>query len=873
MDLIGRVGELGDLTERLRNRRLVTVVGPGGVGKTRLATRAAEVVGPEFEFGAVTVDLTTVDDGAGVGAALAGQLGYADLPSLLGAPSEQPTLIVVDNCEHVLDEAAHVITSVLAACRMPTVLATSRSPLELPDESVLRLGPLGVPDDAVVDEDADALRLLVERARDNGVEITSEDLAEAGEVVRRLDGVPLAIEIAAARLRSLTLTELIAELDARPHALARPRFRGRRRQRSVVDMVEWSLDLADDDLTERFEQLSVFAGPFDVAMADRVLGRASHEEAPASAVLDSLVAESLVVADTSGDAATYRMLHPVRAVGLDRLRRSGKLEVARERQADAIIDFAVATMTRSTDGWDSSVLTDLLGRYDNLVGTLRWTLTADDEPARSLLLVAVLWGVVHQAHTEEIGRLGVATLERWPDPATPGWADAAATVATVRHLLGDPSGAIELALRALPHASSPFAPATLRRVMAQAQRALGNLDESEALFGEGAAVAAERGVHGLAMELRVDQGLVRAEAGDVEGGLAIVDEVRSEAERREAAVNATWALAGRGAILARVGSDDADAALAGAVEESRSIDYPAGLLFGLRFLGARRLDRGEVVGAAASLLEALDELLARGGLNELRMVLDVAAEVLERHGDPDWETIAVTAAAFPITSIAAPVVVAAAERARAGTPVLAPREAYVRCRQALQRIAAGEAPGASDDAAPSMRREGDLWRIRFEGQSVSLRAGKGLDDLATLLAMPGREVAAVDLAGVTIVEDGMPSIDPEARRSYEEGIRSLQEDLEDADRDNDIGRSESLQADLDRLVDELTAATGLAGRTRRTGGASERARSAVTQRIRASIRRIAKHHEALGAHLDASISTGAMCCYRPERVTEWDVRP
>ena len=144
--LVGRHRELHELDERLRTSRLVTIVGPGGVGKTALARTSALTVAPMFAMGVEYVDLTRVEEEAGIPGALAAQLGFDSFDALLSSPADRPVLLVVDNCEHLLDAAAHWLVQILGACQQPTILATSRSPLDIPGESVLPLAPLAVPE-------------------------------------------------------------------------------------------------------------------------------------------------------------------------------------------------------------------------------------------------------------------------------------------------------------------------------------------------------------------------------------------------------------------------------------------------------------------------------------------------------------------------------------------------------------------------------------------------------------------------------------------------------------------------------------------------------------------------------------------------------
>ena len=211
----------------LGHRRLVTIIGPGGIGKTALALAAMERLGGEFPLGAHFVDLSRVGEADAVVGALAAQLGFSSFDALLSSPTDQPALVVVDNCEHVGDAAAAAVAALLAECASPRILATSRSPLDLPGESILALAPLGLPGAGTGDASATAVRLFLDRARHAGTAVQGLDDEEVGELCRRLDGVPLALEIAAARTRSLAVGDILRLLDDGIDVLARPRFRAR----------------------------------------------------------------------------------------------------------------------------------------------------------------------------------------------------------------------------------------------------------------------------------------------------------------------------------------------------------------------------------------------------------------------------------------------------------------------------------------------------------------------------------------------------------------------------------------------------------------------------------------------------------------------
>ena len=167
-------------------------------------------------------------------------------------------------------------------------------------------------------------------------------------------------------------------------------------------------------------------------------------------------------------------------------------------------------------------------------------------------------------------------------------------------------------------------------------------------------------------------------------------------------------------------------------------------------------------------------------------------------------------------------------------------------------------------------RVGDVRTLAFDGAPVQLAATKGLADLGRLIAAPGTEIHCLDLAEAGVEEHASGElIDERARREYEQRVRDLQQEIDEAERDHDLVRADRSRLELDAIVDHLTAALGLGGRARRHTDSTERARSAVTQRIRASIRRIEADHPALGAHLRASVQTGIYCRYQPERPTVW----
>jgi hypothetical protein len=213
---------------------------------------------------------------------------------------------------------------------------------------------------------------------------------------------------------------------------------------------------------------------------------------------------------------------------------------------------------------------------------------------------------------------------------------------------------------------------------------------------------------------------------------------------------------------------------------------------------------------------------------------------------------------------------------------LSRRDAVALARRELRDLLAGtEEPAAAPEPPPvmaaapaeaSFSEHGDYWAVTFAGRTIHAKSSKGMADLRRLLSSPGREIHSLELTGAGVEQSSTGEVlDQTARRQYEQRVRELQADIDAAEADNDYVRAERARIELDTLVDQLAAALGLGGRSRRGAGTAERARSAVTQRIRSTIRRLGAAHPELGRHLQASITTGTYCTYRPEHPVDWQL--
>ncbi len=875
--LVGRSEEVERLAGLLVPGGLVTVTGPGGVGKTSLATVATSRLAASARV--AVADLSAIEDPAAVEPVIAAALGHQTFDAVSTGSLADGSVVVVDNCEHVLDAVAGAIASLRAVLPRIAVCATSRQPLGLRDELVLPLPPLGLPPDAVADPDAPAVAMFLAVAERAGGPVRDGELGVVGHLCRRLDGVPLAIEIAATRTRSMSPTEILDRLGDRLDELAQGGFRRDERQRSVRGTVEWSYRLLDPGDRALFDRLGVLAGSFSWRLAHAV----SDDPTPEDTLdhLDRLVAASLLSTRRGLDGSTwYAQLQAVRACGRDHLAARDELESTMERFVDHMVESARELAGHAVGGWSTATIVSITALQESLLHALRWVLVHDEGPGRAFELMAVLWG--HQFRTDELLALGERVLDRWPDRRLPRWADAAATVATCHWITGRWDEAEALIERALEVADrGESAPVLLRRTTGRIRRGQGRIDEAIDWFAAASAEAERLGLRALVHDAELMRAAALAARGDVDDAIAVCHAVREMTiagsdETSEALVlsvesDATlWKDPAEGVELARSG-----------IELARRSAYPAAIVGFGRTLALGLAMQGRLGAAAQAAHDALDVMLRHAALSQARSVLEAAAVIAHRAGDERWNRLARTAATVPSTHL-----LTRADHLLPGPPaedgpVDELGSALVVAGEVMLEVArSGRTPtGRSAEAVPPVpdepdrwRRRGDHWDIAFGGTAVVVRHTKGLGDLARLLAAPDREIPAFELIGGAVeATDTGAVLDGPARREYEQRLRELHDEIAEAEDDNDLGRAGLLTEEFDALVEQLTTAVGLGGRGRRAGSNAERARTAVTRRIRNAISHLADVHPELGRHLDVSIHTGTYCRYRPERPVSWHV--
>jgi predicted ATPase/DNA-binding SARP family transcriptional activator len=380
---VGREQDLAMLGKLLGEARLVTLTGTGGAGKTRLAVEFAAGVVEEFADGVWLADLAGVSDPGLVGAQVMEALGVrqaGDVPvmeALRFRLRSAQLLLVLDNCEHLLDACAQLTGALLVASPGLRVLATSREPLGIPGEAACPVPPLALPTeraDAVAIAGTPAVRLFRDRAAAarGGAGLAGAPVAVIGRICRELDGLPLAIELAAARTGTLSVEEVEAHLADRFRFLAYRRPAADPRHQGLQAAIGWSYELLPAAERHVFGQLSVFAGGFGLAQAAQVC--CGGDEAAAFDLVDRLVSKSLVVADTAGGQTRYRLLETIRDYAAGRLAETGDAGPARRRHAEAFLALA----EREHD------LAVLAREHDNFRAALGWSLAEDSETGQRL---------------------------------------------------------------------------------------------------------------------------------------------------------------------------------------------------------------------------------------------------------------------------------------------------------------------------------------------------------------------------------------------------------------------------------------------------------------------------------------------------------
>ncbi len=414
---VGREQEMIEVKRALAMTRLLTLTGAGGSGKTRLALEVARDLVGSYTDGVRLVELAPLSEGGLAAQEVANVLGVQERPeqaivdTLVEALAGKETLLVLDNCEHLVEEAARLVNTLLASCPRLRVLATSREPLAVPGEVNLAVPPLSVPGgttnggstaDALMRYDA--LRLFVDRARLRllDFEVTGENARAVARVCRKLDGIPLAIELAAARMGALAVEQVAQRLEASLDVLKGASRTAATRQRTLRAPLDWSHDLLSEYERTFFGRLSVFAGGWTLEAAEIVCSGDGIEREDVLDLLGGLVDKSLVVAESAaGDAARYRMLEPIRQYAGGKLEASGESEEVHYRHGARFLALAEAAEPELAGPWQDSWVKRIEEDYDNMRAALSWALGGRNPRLGLRLASALRWFWEGDGHYDE----------------------------------------------------------------------------------------------------------------------------------------------------------------------------------------------------------------------------------------------------------------------------------------------------------------------------------------------------------------------------------------------------------------------------------------------------------------------------------------
>jgi predicted ATPase len=818
--LVGRERDVVEVAKNAASAPLTTVTGPGGVGKTALALAVAAQSSACFPDGVFVVWLASLRSADLVANEVAAQvgmqrsLGQSNEDALVQWLADRDVLLVLDNCEHVVSAVADLVEDLTARLPRLHVLATSREPLWVGDEVNYRLAPL---------PEADAVRLFQARAGARAQASLDSDRAVelVGEICRRVDGLPLAIELAAARVVGLDLHDISDHLDDLFDLLPQAVRRADGAQRSLRATVEWSDALLTEDERFLLRRMAVFAGGFDLTAINAVCAHDGQTPAQIADLTARLVEKSLLI--KQADSGLYQLLETIRQYSAEQLALVGELDVIRDRHARYYMDVGLREAVATQSGSETAHLEELRRIEDNTRVALDRLLTIDPEAVLALAAnLNLFWW--SQGRLRE----GRAWLERGREAA-------------------------------------PDPPAELR---------------ATGLFCEAFLLAQDTDDWFAAAEL-VDAGIEVATASDTDESpliLAMLHGIRAECDAINGDPTSALARATTACELAsgHPGTWGQAYCVWQLGNARRAAGDETGAIGTLTQCNELCTAHGTGIGEMICCNDLGELFEAREELARARRFFDRALQIRQElgavrmgyvHGSMPSSLLAVARVAAKQGDITT-----ASHLLHDGLP-LAEEMREVEVARAIADLIRKISRAESTNRAV-FRPDRGTWHIEFNGTVVHAPDLKGFWHLRELVARPHKPVPALALIGASSEEpiaraDTGPTLDRQALRQYRQRLAELDDELDVAAMRGDATRQAERGAERDALIAELKRATGLGGRPRRSGSPAEKARINVTRTIRHAITDLAARAPELAEHLDDSIVTGVSCCYEPRFDIAW----
>ena len=647
---VGRQTELMEMEKALEESKIVTLCGVGGVGKTRLALQVAANVVPRFADGAWLVELGGVGSAETFDEAVASALGVQQRPgtnvaeSVLDYLRAKTLLLVLDNCEHLLNEAARFVEGAVKTAPGLRVLATSREGLAVAGERVATVPSLELPVAGMAAEtlfSTEAVRLFVERARESNSEFVcdTDDAAAVAELCRRLDGIPLAIELAAARVRAMTPAEITGHLNRRFKLLTRGRRTAVTRHQTLESTIDWSYELLDDSERMVLRRLAVFAGGFGLEAAEGVVAGEDLDSFEVLDLLVRLVEKSLVVAESRSGSTRYRLLETIHDYAWERLDEAQETDDVSGRHAGYFVELAqragLGLQGPDELAWRDRVEEDV----DNLRGALAWAITTADADM-AIGLVAPL---------ANFGSLRIPPFGMMAEEAVrmPGGADhplAAVAMASVCMTLtqqGDLERALAFADAALEAADALEVSPLRAKVRCQVRS---GLSTAIAYQGDSArlielARGAEADARAIGDRFELAQALVLLTgvlgADEIDEAIGAGEEALALARENGAPSYVAFALMMLATRLAARDPARAEALSNEAVETAVRADNEWATAMATQMLGNVQAEQGDYQGAVRTLVEVLAGAHGRGDRGATQGVTSLLACGLAAIGDEE----------------------------------------------------------------------------------------------------------------------------------------------------------------------------------------------------------------------------------------------